>query len=68
MWPVIFSLCFSASVLTPLAICDRLYRDVQAILVAVRALPSDNVGSTGNQKPGELDDLLVLRFGAEPPS
>lgn len=47
---------------------SRLYRDVQAILVAVRALPSDNVGSIGNQKPGELDDLLVLRFGAEPPS
>ncbi|KAG0623694.1 hypothetical protein M758_3G194100 [Ceratodon purpureus] len=47
---------------------SRLYRDVQAILVAVRALPSENVGSTGDQKPGELDDLLVQRFGAEPPS
>lgn len=46
---------------------SRLYRDVQAILVAVRALPSDNVGSTGDQKPGELDELLVQRFGAEPP-
>jgi hypothetical protein len=38
------SLCFSASMLTPLAICDRLYREVQAILVVVKALPSDNVG------------------------
>lgn len=55
-------------VLITLAFCNRLYRDVQAILVAVRALPSDNVGSTGDQKPGELDDLLVQRFGAEPPS
>jgi vacuolar protein sorting-associated protein 54 len=47
---------------------SRLYRDVQLILVAVRGLPSDNVGSTGDQKPGKLDELLVQRFGAEPPA
>ncbi|XP_024389299.1 vacuolar protein sorting-associated protein 54, chloroplastic [Physcomitrium patens] len=47
---------------------SRLYRDIQVILTSVRGLPSDNVGSTGEQKPGELDELLVQRFGAEPPA
>lgn len=78
LWMQYGSVCFSSydvgllnkcftSVLILLAICNRLYRDVQLILVAVRGLPSDNVGSSGDQKPGELDELLVQRFGAEPP-
>lgn len=77
LWMQYGSVCFSSddvgllnittSMLILLAICNRLYRDVQIILVAVRGLPSDNVGSSGDQKPGELDELLVQRFGAEPP-
>lgn len=58
----------STSVLNLVALCIRLYRDIQVILTSVRGLPSDNVGSTGEQKPGELDELLVQRFGAEPPA
>lgn len=48
-------------------VLNRLYRDVQVILACIGGLPSDNVGSNGARKPGELDEFLLQRFGVEPP-
>lgn len=43
----------------------RLYRDVQCILQCLGTLPG--ASPVENFKPRELDQLLLLRFGSEPP-
>lgn len=41
---------------------QRLYYDIQHILVCMRGLPSDVVDERGIQKPGELDQFLKQRY------
>ncbi|KAI8000541.1 hypothetical protein LOK49_LG09G02560 [Camellia lanceoleosa] len=43
---------------------NRLHRDVQHILACIRSLPCDDMRS-GTPNWGQLDELLVQRFGPE---
>ncbi|BBN11151.1 vacuolar protein sorting-associated protein 54 [Marchantia polymorpha subsp. ruderalis] len=45
----------------------KLYRDIQLILSCIRGLPSDDVKADGAQKPRELDEFLLQRYGIEAP-
>ncbi|CAK9167423.1 unnamed protein product [Ilex paraguariensis] len=44
---------------------NRFYRDIQHILGCIRSLPSGDLSESGTPNWGQLDELLVQRFGTE---
>eukprot|EP00250_Pteridium_aquilinum_P007466 c17176_g1_i1 orf=398-3802(+) len=53
---------FSKLDLSSSSVKQRLYYDIQHILVCMRGLPSEAVDERGVQRPGELDQFLQQRY------